>query len=450
MAVEKIKITFNPLSGNFDSVLDPQDLVDGPSSATDLAIAIFDGITGKLLKNSLALVQSDGRITLGADGTASLDAITKQQLDAAIQGVKVKQGVRAASTADLTLSGEQTVDGIALVTGDRVLVKDQTSTEENGIYIVSAGAWSRSTDADIGSELSGAFVSVKLGTDNAATGWWQANIVTTIGTDPVQFNQFFGAGSFTADGQGIELTGSTFSLELDGSTLSKSAAGLRVAALGITNAEVSNSAAIAYSKLALTNSIVNADINASAAIAYSKLALTDTIVNADINSAAAIDYSKLALSNSIVNADINASASIDYSKLAALTADRALVSSGSGFVSASTATATEVGYLSGVTSSIQDQLNTKFGYNVQSINSDITLSAGIVYLLDTSANRTVTLPAPVNNASLTIKDSTGNAEENVITISAGAALVDGAASYIMSSEYESITLVSSGTNWFLI
>lgn len=83
----------------------------------------------------------------------------------------------------------------------------------------------------------------------------------------------------------------------------------------IANANISSSAAIAYSKLALTGSILNADINASAAIAYSKLALTGTILNADINSSAAIAYSKLALTGSILNADINASAAIDGTKI---------------------------------------------------------------------------------------------------------------------------------------
>jgi hypothetical protein len=84
----------------------------------------------------------------------------------------------------------------------------------------------------------------------------------------------------------------------------------------IVNADVSVSAAIAYSKLALTGSVVNADIGASAAVAYSKLALTNSIVNADIASSAAVAYSKLNLSSSIVNADIASGAAVAYSKLA--------------------------------------------------------------------------------------------------------------------------------------
>lgn len=90
-----------------------------------------------------------------------------------------------------------------------------------------------------------------------------------------------------------------------------------------------------------------------------KVAQSGLIVNADISPSAAIAYSKLNLSNSIVNADINASAAIAYSKLAALAANRALQSDGSGFVSASAVTSTELGYVSGVTSAIQTQIDSK-------------------------------------------------------------------------------------------
>jgi hypothetical protein len=120
-----------------------------------------------------------------------------------------------------------------------------------------------------------------------------------------------------------------------------------VVAGSLTNTHINAAAAIAYSKLNLSTSIVNADISASAGIIYSKLSI----------SAGDIAYSKLTLSNSILNADIAAAAGIAVSKLAALTASRALVSDSSGFMSASAVTSTELGYLSGVTSAIQTQLN---------------------------------------------------------------------------------------------
>lgn len=100
----------------------------------------------------------------------------------------------------------------------------------------------------------------------------------------------------------------------------------------IVNADVNTSAAIAYSKLNLVGSIVNADVNAAAAIAYSKLNLSNSIVNADVNAAAAIAYSKLNLTGSIVNADVHATAAIALTKLAATTVSRMLVSDTSGFI----------------------------------------------------------------------------------------------------------------------
>lgn len=128
----------------------------------------------------------------------------------------------------------------------------------------------------------------------------------------------------------------------------------------ITNTYINSAASIAYSKLNLATSIVNADVSASAAIAYSKLNLTSSIVNADISASAAIAYSKLNLTGTIVNADVNASAAIAQSKLAALTASKAVVTNGSGYLTTSATTATEIGYLSGISSNLQTQIDGKF------------------------------------------------------------------------------------------
>lgn len=124
----------------------------------------------------------------------------------------------------------------------------------------------------------------------------------------------------------------------------------------IVNADVSGSAAIAYSKLALTGSIVNADVSGSAAIAYSKLNLTGAVVNADIGAAAAIARTKIASGTAYRLVANNASGVM--SENAALTASRALVSDANGQPVAATTTTTEINYVSGVTSAIQTQLNT--------------------------------------------------------------------------------------------
>lgn len=117
--------------------------------------------------------------------------------------------------------------------------------------------------------------------------------------------------------------------------------------------------------------ITNAKVNAAAAIAYSKLNLSDSIVNADINSAAAIAYSKLNLAGAIVNADINASAAIAFSKMAALSNSIVPVTNGSGVITSSAVTATELSYLSGVTSAIQTQINSRQLRSVLTTKGDL-------------------------------------------------------------------------------
>jgi hypothetical protein len=99
------------------------------------------------------------------------EAASKAYVDSIVSGFAVKAPVKTASTANLTLSGEQTVDGIALVAGDRILVKDQTTASQNGIYVVATGAWTRSTDLDTWAETAGAFVFVEEGTSNADLGF---------------------------------------------------------------------------------------------------------------------------------------------------------------------------------------------------------------------------------------------------------------------------------------
>ena len=155
-----------------------------------------------------------------------------------------------------------------------------------------------------------------------------------------------------------------------------------------------NSKNVLFSGLGL---IVNADVSNSAAIAYSKLNLATSIVNADISASAAIAYSKLNLATSVVNGDIAAAAAIAYSKLAALTDSRLLVSDGSGFVSASAVTSTEAGYLSGVTSAIQTQINTKAPSASPTFTGTVTLPATVtgasaqVLTLPTSTSSLATL-----------------------------------------------------------
>lgn len=131
-----------------------------------------------------------------------------QFVNDSIAGLSWKAPVRAATTADITLSGEQTIDGVAIVAGDRVLVKDQTAGEQNGIYVAAVGAWSRSTDANTSNEIRQAAVLVEEGTANADKGFsLQTNTPFVLNTTPLTFGPFGYSGTPTGPAGGV-LSGS--------------------------------------------------------------------------------------------------------------------------------------------------------------------------------------------------------------------------------------------------
>jgi len=151
-------------------------------------------------------------VAVTQDPTSALQLATKQYVDAVAQGLDPKASCVAATTANITLSGTQTIDGVALIAGDRCLVKDQTLSQNNGIYLVAAGAWTRATDMDNWLEVPGAFTFIEQGTAYADTGWvCTSNAGGTLGTTPITWVQFAGVGSYTA-GTGLTLTGTQFSI----------------------------------------------------------------------------------------------------------------------------------------------------------------------------------------------------------------------------------------------
>jgi hypothetical protein len=150
-----------------------------------------------------------GTVTLPGAPTSDLHAATKAYVDSIAQGLDVKASVRVATTAHATLAtgfeNGDTVDGVTLATGNRILIKNQENSFQNGIYVVNAsGAPTRAADADTSAEFNtGAFTFVEEGTANGGKGF-VATYLGEIGTDPQVWTQFSDTGKYFA-GNGLTL-----------------------------------------------------------------------------------------------------------------------------------------------------------------------------------------------------------------------------------------------------
>ena len=157
------------------------------------------------------------KITGLADPVAGTDAANKNYVDNAVAGISWKNEVRVATTANGTLASAfangSTVDGITLVTGDRILLKDQTTQTENGLYTVNvSGAPTRATDADSASEIYGAAVFVTNGTTNGGKRFvCNTAAPITLGSSNLTFVQFDGGAAYTA-GNGLTLAANDFNV----------------------------------------------------------------------------------------------------------------------------------------------------------------------------------------------------------------------------------------------
>lgn len=198
--------------------------------------------------STLVIRDINGRFQ-AAEPQNALDVANKGYVDAARSGLDVKQSVHVATTGPINLASDlntgDVIDGHTLETGDRVLVKDQTTASENGIYVVAAsGTAQRATDADSSAEVtSGMFTFVTNGTQYGDTGWvLTTNNPITLGTTGLTFAQFSGTGQIVA-GEALEKDGSTLNVLVDGTSIEVHNDELRIAS-GAAGAGLSASAGV--------------------------------------------------------------------------------------------------------------------------------------------------------------------------------------------------------------
>ena len=300
----------------------------------------------------------------GVDPSADAHLATKGYVDGVAQGLDVKDSVVVASTTNLTLSGTQTIDGVSVSAGDRVLVKDQNTATENGIYVCAAGAWSRSADLANGASAAGVFTFVEQGSSFGDVGFVCS---TNKGSDIVNsnnlaFTQFSGVAGATA-GNGLTKTGNEFDVDLkaNGGLVFESAKiALDLAASSITGSlPVSklNGVTANASELnvldGITSSVNELNVLDGITANVTELNYLDGVtssVQTQLNNKQPLDAD---LTN-LAGCQSGASAA-----LALLTAAEVAILDGA------TLSTNELNYVVGVTSSIQTQLNAKQGLDAQ-------------------------------------------------------------------------------------
>jgi len=217
--------------------------------ATKLNIDGTKSMTGDLNMGSR-------RITNLATPTVASDAATKDYVDSFVQGLHWVGSVWVATTQNIALSGLQTIDSIALAAGDRVLVKNQTTASQNGIWVVAAGAWTRANDFNSAIEINNSAVFVLQGATQGKSTWVQLSTVTTVATDPITWSAFSGP-VINSAGAGISLgTGGQVSVvEGAGLTFSGNAIVADVHPSGglMTTLDNATASTDAAAELALTN-----------------------------------------------------------------------------------------------------------------------------------------------------------------------------------------------------
>ncbi|BAR14379.1 phage related tail-fiber protein [uncultured Mediterranean phage uvMED] len=394
---------------------------------SDFDAGVRTNTLAEMAAPAAAVSLNSQKITNLATPTAGTDGVNKNYVDGVAQGLDVKDSVKVATTANITLSGTQTIDGVAVSADERVLVKDQSTASQNGLYLCKASTWTRTDDLAAGADAAGAFAFVEQGTvngDNAFVCSSDKGSAVT-GTNNLTFVQFSGAGQVLA-GDGLDKSGNTLSVDLKangGLVIESTEVAVDLAASSITGTLAvgdggtgSTSASAARTALGLA---IGTNVQAFDAQLTDIAGLTPTDSNFIVG-----DGSNFVLeSGATARASLGAQASAtDLTNLSSCqsggsAALAALTSTEIGILDGATLTTTELNYVDGVTSAIQTQLDAK-----QALDADLTAlsscqsGAATALALLTATEVAIIDGATVTTAELNILDgvTATTAEINLI------------------------------------
>jgi hypothetical protein len=414
------------------------------------------------------------KITGLADGVAASDAINLGQLTAVTEGLSYKEPADVATTGNITLSGEQTIDGV-LTSASRVLVKDQSTGADNGIYLSGAGAWVREADADSGDELDdGATIWVKAGTANGDKRFTQTAAVPTVGGAAqtwVVTGQQIGS-TVVSDNTDVDTTGA-----VDGSLFRYEASASEWQSTTASNMLLTDDGQLQLPATNFQNSgiVLGGDTNLYREAANqlrtddqlnfgnTGLELSQTSVNFSANG-------KLQINSQSNDAQIAVEIG---SALSAFENFRITALGGMSWGDGSVGTHDVNLYRSGAdTLATDDSLTVGVDLSVDGVTTTdgrrlavqvVAASAGteslteadddVVIVTNTGASaHTIELPAtPTAGQRYRIKDGGGGAATNNITVStAGAETIDGAATFAIDEDYMAVDMISDGANYFVL
>lgn len=251
------------------------------------------------------------RIVSLADPSSASDAATKAYVDQVARGLHWKQGVRAATTTNAALASAyengDVIDGVTLATGDRILIKDQTTASENGIYVVAAsGAPARAADMAAGTDGKGVAVTVTSGTVNADRVYIQTADTAVVGTNNLAWSQLGGGGSSYTAGDGLsESPAGTFNVSA-GAGLEISSDTVRIAAAA-AGAGLTGGAGSALAVGAGTGITVNADdVALSASVAGNGLTHTTGVLAVGAGTGISVAADAVAVDTGVVSRHVAA------------------------------------------------------------------------------------------------------------------------------------------------